>query len=722
VYSIAFHPLESNRIYIGTIDFGVYQTTDAGDSWFLMENTGEMTLRDVVFRPDAPETMFIGTTSGMYKSIDEGHTWSLVNFPENSSFEILSIFVHPLQNDLMFVGGGGPRYHYRSTDGGETWDTLAVPWVAIVDFEVDLLRPNTVYLATQSPAYRMSVFRSEDLGQTWHSVHNDLDTNIFLHDLAVDTTDSDIIYVCGEDFYRTGGACVAKTTDAGNHWFDVSPQSLDWPVVFSIAVSPNDHTTIFICTQVEGVFKSTDGGASWRAINNGLTSRTTRRIAIHPVTGDLYLGTYSDGIYRSTDGGESWLKISQNITNADCKDLAINPRSPDSLFTVTPVSAERSTDGGGSWQRIELSRPFDYVAFSASLVDPAEPDNVFLAFLGLNDIGGIFTSTDGGSTWQCWYDTLTMFSRMAIANFGSDSTVLYGALQAVYRSNDLGQSWERCEGGLPSNAYFYDIATSPADAGVVMAAANLRRLYRSSSSGESWELISGIPGSGEITEIKFHPANENVFYVCQINHGILKSTDGGISWTDITGNLPRYSGYFLPSGLAINPLNPENIYVNSFHFGIYVTHDGGQTWEDFNTGLRTRYATATTIIVPSDTNRMYLGTDEQSVWSIHRTIPDAVDDEPAIPGTVTLSAYPNPFNSSTVIRYNLGHDDDGTLSIYNITGQLIRSYEVGKNSTAPTSIIWDGTNQSGTEVGSGIYLARLKTPGSENTIKMLLIR
>jgi len=224
-------------------------------------------------------------------------------------------------------------------------------------------------------------------------------------------------------------------------------------------------------------------------------------------------------------------------------------------------------------------------------------------------------------------------------------------------------------------------------------------------------------GSGDIITIACDPVDRDIIYVCKRGAGVFKSADTGESWVDVTSNLPHDPDLFSVSGIAINPLNPLNLYINSYYMGAFVSHDGGQNWEDFNEGLDTRYGSAITMIPPSDTNRIYLATTPRSVWAFTKT-ETSIDDEISPPDKfLALSNYPNPFNSSTIIKFAINKTDNINLDIYNLLGQHIETVFQGKMQPGKHTCTWDASAYP-----SGVYFARIKTSESTKDIKMVLLK
>jgi len=725
VFSLAIDPRDSQRIFAGTIENGLYLTTDGGDSWSHIEDdTLNSTLYDIAFHPAGPDTMYAATWSGMYRSYDSGTSWGLLRPPGYWYSTYNDIEVHAVHHNIV-LAGADLATGYRSTDGGNNWTHLDLPWIAVLAIRTDPLRPDTMYLASQSAHYGLSVMRSEDLGVNWYSVHNDLDSGLFASDLQIDPVDSDILYLAGSRLpFTTPGVCLEKTIDAGRHWFDITPDGLIEHKIWSLTISPFDNQILYICTRANGVLKSVDGGESWNGLNEGLAARNVFKLRIDPVSGHLYIGTAYQGIFRSTDEGATWEKISDNINQAECTDIAVNPRNPDTVYVATRGGVYRSIDGASSWERLDLDVPFFYTESQGVAIDPYDPDNIFISFYDYERVGegGIFRSTDGGESWQIFTSGLPAggyYRRIAIANYGDGTRRIFLGGIGLYYSDNLGENWQLCGSGLPSNYYYWGVEVSAIDPYLVFAinGSEPAAFYRSTDSGNTWTSLPAPPGVRTINTIACDPENRDIVYVCRNEAGAFKSTDSGETWIDITNNLPGSPDYFGVFGIAVNPLNPSNLYVNSSNRGNFVSHDGGQNWEAFNEGLDTGFYDAMTIISPSDTNRVYLATTPKSVWSITRTQSD-IEDEISPPARfIAFSSFPNPFNSSTMIEFSIYNTEHITLSIYNLLGQRLETIFDGIQQAGQHSITWDAT-----DFPSGVYFARLKTAESTKNIKLVLLK
>jgi len=725
VMTIAIHPFDNQHIFIGTVENGIYETTDGGAVWNHIEtDTLERCMRVIRIHPTGPDTMYAGTARGLFKSIDGGLSWSRLypsTFPSN---EYRPVEIHPENPSIIFTGCFGAGF--KSVDGGANWIRLDLPsWASPLAFRVDPQNTNIIYLVKGSSAGQ-SVCKSEDIGETWYCIHNDLDTTISARDIAIDPVETQTIYIAGTDISETVGHCLAKTTDGGNNWFDITPAGLDWARLHAVRVSPVDHNIIYVCSDDNGILRSSDGGESWEEINEGLRVRSVKTMTIDSTTGIIYIGTYFDGIYRSTDQGDHWEKISYNINQTTCSDIAVNWRYPDSVFVTTANGLYLSVDGAQSWEEpIELWYPVYEMLPSPIQIDPFDPAIIYIGLVPYfsEEQSCLGRSTDGGSTWESFYEGLptnTSFYKLRAARLNDEARRLFlTTSNGVYRSDDLGQSWSLCEGGLPQNHRFRAINVNPSDNNIIYVGdRNLYELniYKSADCGITWETITTVQDGLYLSEIVCDPFNPEVLYISVDTLGLFKTTDGGDSWINITNNLPHNENWFTIRGILINPHNPDNVFASVQSKGFFVSHNGGADWESFSEGLPVHYGGAIPAFDPTDTCRIYLATRIHSVWTITRT-PTAIEEAIPLPSSFTSYAYPNPFNASTVISFTLPNESDVEIEVFNVLGQkaasLINEYLPAGNH----SILWQPYNLS-----SGIYFYEISAGNKKISKKLSLIK
>jgi hypothetical protein len=293
----------------------------------------------------------------------------------------------------------------------------------------------------------------------------------------------------------------------------------------------------------------------------------------------------------------------------------------------------------------------------------------------------------------------------------------------------MGLSWALCENGLPADNAFKPIAVAPSNPNTIAAGdgwelrpAIQNHVYISTDRGNTWVSATPFPEQQDVwmEDVEFDPFDENHLYVNYFSIGLYETFNRGLTWTDITAAIPIDPAY--PDepwlfGPAINPQNPSNLFVLSSLMGIYQSHDSGQSWESFSAGFDTTIVGGKIRFAPDDTTRLYLATAGRSVWSIHRTVVDAVDDGAQLPDKISLSAYPNPFNAQTTIQYSLPEQSQVTIDIFDILGRKIETLAEGIKPAGNHQAIWDASDQS-----SGIYIYRIKAGEKIETKKMVLLK
>ncbi len=724
VITIEIHPNNNRFIFSGTIEGGVYKSENGGLSWQHVDDSIlEKTTRVIKFHPCAPDTVFLTTVRGIFRSNDCGLTWSRLDLPFGDQNEYTNFAINPFNPQIMMAGSWG--YILKSTDGGNYWDLLDIPY-HIEDMEFDPFDSNTVYAATHAAATGKSVIKSTDLGVTWQIIGGNLDSISYSTDLDVDPYRPGWLYLSRSASNPSYIRCVSKTTNGGAYWIDITPPGLTHGDAVSITISHSDSNTIYLCTNGDGLFRSRDGGLSWARINEGLYGNRFACVVEDTVSDLLYLGTYFEGIYRSTDGGDSWEKISQGINQTDCTSMAINSRNNDSVYVATLAGLYFSSDGCQNWRFIDPRPTGLYVIPTCLLIDKYHPEVIFVGYSGYDFLGrgGIIKSTNGGTTWLSVSHGLPInvsaIKLVPIYEGFSLRYLLMAASHGLFKSDSQGDNWGQLPTPFPENFFIDRFEVSQVNSELMFAIVSTYTEgtigYRSTDGGASWQRLTNYPAGGRPLDFVCDPVDPNIVYAnWGIGLGIFRSTDRGESWTDINNNLPRHPRFYYVSGIAVNSLNPQNIIAVSFERGFYFSNDCGQSWQELNEGLSPYIGITEAMFAPNDTTKIYLFTHGFSVWSITRTT-TSIDDDSSLPKHITLHPnYPNPFNTTTVIGFSLPKAMPVSLDIYDILGRkVVRLFE-GTSSPGEHSIPWDASGMS-----SGIYFYRL-TAGDDVRVGQALL-
>jgi len=264
--------------------------------------------------------------------------------------------------------------------------------------------------------------------------------------LAIDPSSSNIVYA-GTD---SGG--VYKSIDGGIAWNVVSV-GLNDPAerhVLALEVDPAMPTTLYAGTG-NGVFKTTDGGGSWYAVNTGMGySRLVLTLAIDPITPTtIYAGTW-DGVFKSIDGGNNWHAVNTGLVaefHFDTWNLAIDPISPTTLYAVLHNGVFKSIDGGEHWLAINEGLP-PSPSFNTLAIDQALPTTLYVG----TDYYGIFKSKDGGKNWIESNNGLKYFNVQSIVIDPTNTSILYaGTGEGIFKSINGGEKWKEINTGLDKN-------------------------------------------------------------------------------------------------------------------------------------------------------------------------------------------------------------------------------------------------------------------------------
>ena len=533
--------------------------------------------------PGHPNTFFIGVNNGgVWKTDDAGRTWMPV-FDAESTGSIGAVAVAPSDPNTIYVGSGEGLQRpdlsvgdgiYKSTDGGATWAHLGLrDGQQIPAVIVDPHDPNRVFAAVLGHPYgpnpERGVFRSMDGGRSWEKVlYKDENTGAF-----------DVVF------------------NPSN------PQTL-FAVLWSGRQAPWEIGGSFVLSGGNGLYKSTDGGTTWRQITAGLpgAAQGLGRIGLgvspsEPARMYAVVGADSGGgLYRSDDGGEHWQLRNPDPRiwgrDGDFNEVKVNPKNADVVY-IANVVTWKSTDGGASFQGWRGAPGGD--DYHRLWINPDDPDVILLA----GDQGAIVTLNDGRS-WSSWFNQPTaQFYHVSTDN--AFPYRVYGGQQesgsaVVWSRGNDGEINFRDWHPVGAEEYGY-VAPDPLNPNLVYGGKLSRYDWRT---GQVQDVSPEAVRSGKYRWVRtmpvvFSPVDPHTLYLG--SNVLFKTRDGGDHWQVISPDLTRAAGD-TPS--VIRPFmaqDPQHgghrgvVYTVAPSFRqvgllwagtddglIWVTHDGGGHW------------------------------------------------------------------------------------------------------------------------------------------------
>ena len=368
--------------------------------------------------------------------------------------------------------------------------------------------------------------------------------------------------------YLGTDAGVFKTIDGGATWkssnagLDACPSSSGaGPCpVDAFAIDPDDPSIVYAATFF-GLFRTSDAGAHWTSrwrVAELDTAQAIASVAFGSFEGKraIYAALFRGGVFRSTDEGASWTDIRAGLPES-VSELAVARGKTGTVFAATFGGLKRSGDGGATWQDAGngLASTSGQLAFLSS-------GSVYFC---PSDGGGVFASSDAGATWVPRSDGLpgVSFPASAIAGDPSTPSRLFSAFgRRLFRSDDSGATWRDLSSRLPLFGNAIDqIIVDPAVPSTVYLT-RLGTLFKSTNLGDDWRAISDEVFS--VGPMIADPVRPSVLYQLSAVLGFSASVDGGETWSrrlDLAPGLPGYEKLY--TALAADPVRPNVLFAGT---------------------------------------------------------------------------------------------------------------------------------------------------------------
>ena len=594
------HPTNSKIIYAGTAGGGVWKSQDGGVTYNSIFDQYNQSIGVVTVDPNNPDhIIWVGTGEtwtrnsispgdGLYKSVDGGNNWKKMGFEKSD--HISAIQVNPTNSNEVFVGVMGPlwgdgdqRGVYKTTDGGETWEQILAGNLSTgcSDLIMDPDDPNILYAAFwefrrtaysfNSGGENCALYKSTDGGKSWKTIHKGFPTgDLGRIAIAVAKSNPQVVYAVIEAEERSQSG-LYRSENKGETWIHLNKdfELAVRPFYFSrVVVDPKDENILIKC----GLFGSIsrDGGKTFK--NLGSQHPDIHDVVFDINNSDIIHSGTDGGIYRSYDGSTTFDMV-DNLPLSQFYHVSVDNEEPYNVYGGLQDNGSwfgPSESPGGiearDWHPIgggDGFRAFRHPTKNIIFSEMYNGEAIHRYDLDNNIINAIqpYQSEDEEKFRYNWNTALQVSPN--------NPDRLYVGNQYLFKSDDLGDTWERISTDLSTN--------------------DPSRQNQTSSGGVSVD-NSGAEMNTTIYCIMESPLDENIIWVGTDDGNVQITQDGGKNWTNVVSNIPD-----LPAKTWCNHIEASNFdkgtayavfdghYSNDKTPYVYKTTDFGKTWKSIAT-------------------------------------------------------------------------------------------------------------------------------------------
>ncbi|MBA3662952.1 MAG: T9SS type A sorting domain-containing protein [Bacteroidetes bacterium] len=718
---IAFHPTNASTFFVGVAQGGVWKTTNGGASYTcLTDNLPITRISDISIDPVNPNTMYISVCDfeyigvglylngrkrnthyglGVYKTTDGGLTWN----PTGLTFQLTDgdaslmrkIVIDPSNtNQLLACGVSGM---YRSTNGGTSWvkqmDSLF--W----DMTQDPVNPNIIYAATgwvmNSNMGYAGIYKSTNFGTSWTMLNTGIPMQGTVQRVKLAIAPSDNNYIYALTCNTSGGYyALYKSINAGSTW-TTSPNALNileagqgtgtgGQGAYDLSLCVNGTNKNIIYTGGVNMWMSSDAGDNFNPVSHWTTQYGNtihgdiHMIARQPGTTNYFV-TSDGGVYKSNNiqPGDFimnwptvWTKLSNGMQVTSFYRLSSSKNSAGRLVAGAQDNATFYYDGI-SWSTIFGGDGMD------NYLDPLNNQNI----LGSSQYGNFYYSNNNGSSGNYVSSNPNNESAEWVTPVAADYNnpgVVYLGNENVVKSTDGGQNWVAL-GAIYSNTTSLTnteisaLAVSKTNSNVIYAARRVRYEYglngivfKSTNGGVSFtNITNNLPDTLYYTGIEASETNANDAVVCMAGFAagckVFRTTNGGSAWANISYNLPN-----IPVNCVKYVPGSGQIMVAT-DLGIYILNSGASTWMAYSTGLPN--VITSDIEFNASLNKVYISTFGRGIWETNLNLVTGLQNNTK-EQIIGFNVFPTVNSGKFTIEVNLELKIE-SVKVINVMGQVI---------------------------------------------------
>jgi len=741
-------PSQPNVFYIGVVNGGVWKSTDYGRTWqpiFDDQPTGS--IGAIAVSPSDPNIVYVGSGEGLhrpdlsvgdgiYKSTDAGKTWTHLGLRDGQ--QISQMAVDPHNPDRLYVAVVGHPYGpnpergiYRSTDGAKTFEKVLYKNenIGAAGVTLDPSDPNTVYAtlweAREGPWENGSwngsgggIYKSTDGGTTWNQLAGGLPEGIVQAYVAVSPSDpkrlfASVAYKETVDLYASA--------DAGATWHTVTTDSRpksrigggDLPVPI---FDPKNPDVVYMTSTV--TWKSADAGKTWTGFRGAPGGDDYQNIWINPNEPNTILITSDQGAIVSVNGGRSWSSW-YNQPTAQMYHVAADNAFPYRLCSGQQESGSACVSSRGNYGDITFRdwQPVALEEYGYAAPDPLDPDIVY---------GGKLTRWDRRTGQAQYVMPLALRTpdfrvvRTQPVQFSPvDPHLLYFAANTLWTTRDGGRSWQQISPDLTRKTWdvpasvgifasevkptqrgvIYAIGPSPLDINRIWAGTDDGLLWLTTDGGKNWNNVTPptLTAWQKVSSIEASHTDPNTAYAAintlrldDLRPHILRTRDGGKTWTEIVNGIPDNENV---NAVREDPKRKGMLFAATERT-VYVSFDHGDHWQSLRLNLP---ASSVRDVMVKD-NDLAIATHGRGFWILDDITPLRQLDDKTLAGNAYLfepelayrvhwdmwtdtplppdeAAGQNPPDGA-ILNYYLGAGSSGDvkLEIFDSGGKLVRAY------------------------------------------------